>query len=87
MHGAKWLGASSFSVLQDLAVLQQGTLRRTKRKTCHFSETGIQITKDIGMQGFVDMEKFRNADGSSLTADTRQDIQKVMQTDVAVFRK
>jgi succinate dehydrogenase (ubiquinone) flavoprotein subunit len=47
---------------------------------------GGNITPETGVEGFVDLERFRTADGTRLTADLRLEMQKAMQTDVAVFR-
>ncbi|KAK5950136.1 succinate dehydrogenase flavoprotein subunit [Knufia fluminis] len=86
VHGANRLGANS---LLDIVVFGRAAAAHINEN----NETGMPITRngnkinsDTGIQGFMDLEHLRNANGSRLTADLRSDMQKAMQTDVAVFR-
>lgn len=47
---------------------------------------GGSVTPETGVEGFVDLQRLRTADGNKLTAELRLDMQKTMQTDIAVFR-
>lgn len=44
------------------------------------------LEPEMGLQAIKDLDKLRNADGPRSTASIRLDMQKVMQTDAAVFR-
>ncbi|KAL1999731.1 hypothetical protein VTN02DRAFT_4095 [Thermoascus thermophilus] len=82
VHGANRLGANS---LLDLVVFGRAS-------ALHITENNERGTPhrpaptDIGMSSFNDMEKLRMSDGTKLTAQLRTDMQKAMQSDVAVFR-
>lgn len=82
VHGANRLGANS---LLDLVVFGRAS-------ALHISENNEKGTPhrpaptDIGMSSFKDMEELRMSDGTKLTAQLRTDMQKAMQSDVAVFR-
>lgn len=47
---------------------------------------GGNVTPETGVEGFVDLEHLRQADGSKLTAELRLEMQKTCQSDIAVFR-
>lgn len=81
VHGANRLGANS---LLDIVVFGRAAAGHISEN----NEPGMPMSRseDAGMESFVDLEKFRNANGSRLTADLRMEMQKTMQTDVAVFR-
>lgn len=86
VHGANRLGANS---LLDIVVFGRAAaahIAENNEIDMPISRQGTKITNDLGMSGFHDLEKFRNADGTRLTADLRGEMQKNMQTDVAVFR-
>ncbi|KAK2748994.1 succinate dehydrogenase flavoprotein subunit [Myotisia sp. PD_48] len=82
VHGANRLGANS---LLDLAVFGRAS-------ALHISENNEKgmphqaVPDDIGVASFEHMENTLNSNGSKLTAELRTDMQKAMQTDVAVFR-
>ena len=82
VHGANRLGANS---LLDLAVFGRASAK-------HISENNekgmphISGPAGIGMSSLADMERIRMSDGGKLTAELRMDMQKAMQSDVAVFR-
>lgn len=82
VHGANRLGANS---LLDLAVFGRAAATHIAGN----NDCGMEHTKapeDIGVSSLEHMEKVRGSDGSKLTAQLRMDMQKAMQTDVAVFR-
>ncbi|TPX23986.1 succinate dehydrogenase flavoprotein subunit [Coccidioides immitis] len=82
VHGANRLGANS---LLDLAVFGGASAQHISEN----NEKGMPhapVPKDIGMSSFEDMERIRKSDGSRLTAGLRLDMQRAMQSDVAVFR-
>ena len=87
VHGANRLGANS---LLDIVVFGRAAAAHINEN----NEPGMPVTSngsnktpaDAGEESFIDLERFRNASGSRLTADLRTEMQKSMQTDVAVFR-
>ncbi|KAL2366431.1 succinate dehydrogenase flavoprotein subunit [Blastomyces dermatitidis] len=82
VHGANRLGANS---LLDIAVFGHACASHIAGN----NEKGMShgsIPADIGMSSFEDMERIRTSDGSKLTAELRMDMQRAMQSDVAVFR-
>lgn len=82
VHGANRLGANS---LLDLAVFGRASARHIAEN----NEKGmphVPAPEDIGMSSFEDMERIRKSDGRRLTAELRLEMQKAMQSDVAVFR-
>jgi succinate dehydrogenase (ubiquinone) flavoprotein subunit len=50
------------------------------------SNGGGKVLEEAGAESLRDLERFRNANGTRLTADLRIEMQKAMQADVAVFR-
>lgn len=82
VHGANRLGANS---LLDIVVFGRAT-------ALHIAENNdkgaphIQIPEDIGKESLNDLERIRTANGDTPTAQLRSEMQKAMQTDVAVFR-
>lgn len=52
----------------------------------YYPNGGGKVLEEAGTESFRDLERFRNANGTRLTADLRIEMQKAMQTDVAVFR-
>lgn len=86
VHGANRLGANS---LLDIVVFGRAAaahIAENNEKDMPVRRHGGPISSDTGREGFLDLERFRNADGARLTADLRSEMQKAMQTDVAVFR-
>ena len=82
VHGANRLGANS---LLDIVVFG----RACALDIAANNEKGMSHTQapdDIGMESLEEMHKIRNADGDLLGAQIRTDMQKVMQTDISVFR-
>jgi succinate dehydrogenase / fumarate reductase flavoprotein subunit len=82
VHGANRLGSNS---LLDLVVFGREAARRCaeiiKPGTSH-----KPLAKDAGDEAVAHLDKLRNANGSRPTADIRLEMQKVMQSDAAVFR-
>jgi succinate dehydrogenase (ubiquinone) flavoprotein subunit len=86
VHGANRLGANS---LLDIVVFGRAAaahIAENNEKDMPVHRNGGTISSDTGKEGFLDLERFRTADGERLTADLRSEMQKAMQTDVAVFR-
>lgn len=86
VHGANRLGANSLLDIVVFGRAAAGHIAENNEKDMPVFRNGGQVTADTGVQGFVDLEHFRNANGTRLTAELRGDMQKAMQTDVAVFR-
>lgn len=86
VHGANRLGANSLLDIVVFGRAAAGHIAENNEKDMPIFRNGGKPTSDTGREGFVDLERFRNSDGSKLTADLRLDMQKAMQTDVAVFR-
>lgn len=87
VHGANRLGANS---LLDIVVFGRAAAAHITENYEHgmpvLSDSRGPVSKEAGIESFRDLERFRNANGARLTADSRMEMQKVMQTDVAVFR-
>ena len=87
VHGANRLGANS---LLDLVVLGRAVAahigENNERGMPILSNGCGKVLEEAGGESFRDLERFRNANGTRLTADLRIDMQKAMQADVAVFR-
>jgi len=82
VHGANRLGANS---LLDLVVFGRATAHRIQET----STPGAKLTpfaSDAGADSIKVLDDIRNANGSKMTAEIRLDMQRAMQTDVAVFR-
>lgn len=86
VHGANRLGANSLLDIVVFGRAAAGHINENNEKDMPIFRNGGKVTDEIGMQGFADLEKFRMAGGSRLTADLRMEMQRAMQTDVAVFR-
>ncbi|KAE9375023.1 succinate dehydrogenase [Stipitochalara longipes BDJ] len=82
VHGANRLGANS---LLDIVVFGRAS-------ALHIAENNekgaphLKVPDDIGKQSLDDLEHIRTASGDTPSAKLRLDMQKAMQTDVAVFR-
>jgi len=82
VHGANRLGSNS---LLDLVVFGREAARHCARVVK--PETPHRALKsDSCDAALARLDKFRNAKGSRRTADIRLDMQRVMQSDAAVFR-
>lgn len=82
VHGANRLGANS---LLDLVVFGRAcahTITELNRP----GEKQAPLRPDAGEASVANLDKIRNAKGSTLTADLRLRLQKSMQTNAAVFR-
>ncbi|PMD64664.1 succinate dehydrogenase [Hyaloscypha bicolor E] len=82
VHGANRLGANS---LLDIVVFGRAS-------ALHIAENNekgashLKVPDDIGKESLGDLERIRTASGDIPSAKLRLDMQKAMQTDVAVFR-
>ncbi|TVY27257.1 putative succinate dehydrogenase [ubiquinone] flavoprotein subunit, mitochondrial [Lachnellula hyalina] len=82
VHGANRLGANS---LLDIVVFGRAS-------ALHIAENNnkgaphLKVSEDIGHNSLADLERIRTASGDVPSAKLRLDMQKAMQTDVAVFR-
>ncbi|KAH7393654.1 putative succinate dehydrogenase flavoprotein subunit [Cadophora sp. MPI-SDFR-AT-0126] len=82
VHGANRLGANS---LLDIVVFGRAA-------ALHISENNekgqphLKIPQDIGREPLADMERIRMSSGDMPSSKLRMDMQKAMQTEVAVFR-
>jgi len=82
VHGANRLGANS---LLDLIVFGRA-VSHTIRDNFSPNQPHPEIPADAGADAIDTLDKIRTADGSKSTAEIRAQMQKVMQTDVSVFR-
>jgi succinate dehydrogenase (ubiquinone) flavoprotein subunit len=82
VHGANRLGANS---LLDIVVFGRAS-------ALHIAENNekgaphLKVPEDIGKESLDDLERIRTASGDIPSAKLRLDMQKAMQSDVAVFR-
>jgi succinate dehydrogenase (ubiquinone) flavoprotein subunit len=86
VHGANRLGANS---LLDIVVFGRAAaahIAENNEPGMPFLRKGGAISPETGVEGFVDLERLRHADGGSPTSELRSAMQKAMQSDVAVFR-
>jgi succinate dehydrogenase (ubiquinone) flavoprotein subunit len=82
VHGANRLGANS---LLDLIVFGRA-VSHTIRDNFSPGQSHADISADAGAESIAMLDHVRTADGSKPTAQIRDNMQKVMQSDVAVFR-
>ncbi|CAN3376010.1 hypothetical protein DIURU_003215 [Diutina rugosa] len=82
VHGANRLGANS---LLDLVVFGRA-VSHTIRDQLTPGTPLKPVSKDIGIESIVNLDKIRNADGNKSTAEIRLAMQKTMQKGCAVFR-
>lgn len=82
VHGANRLGANS---LLDLIVFGRA-VSHTVRDNFSPGRPHQEIRADAGAETISVLDKIRTADGAKSTNDIRSAMQKVMQTDVSVFR-
>jgi succinate dehydrogenase / fumarate reductase flavoprotein subunit len=82
VHGANRLGSNS---LLDLVVFGREAAKQCAR-TVKPGTSHRAFKADSCDAALARLDKFRNAKGSRRTADIRMDMQRVMQSDAAVFR-
>src|SRR5450432_2140730 len=82
VHGANRLGSNS---LIDLVVFGRAAALRCAEKLTP-GDKQPELPKDSADYALSRLDKFRNAAGSTPTAQLRLNMQKVMQEDCAVFR-
>ena len=82
VHGANRLGSNS---LIDLVVFGRATGHRIAEIVKPNAKHGA-IDKAADEKALTRLDRFRNADGGSPTADIRLEMQRTMQADCAVFR-
>jgi hypothetical protein len=82
VHGANRLGANS---LLDIVVFGRACANRVA-ETSKPGQTLKPLPKDAGMASIDNVDKLRNSSGPRSTASIRAELQKVMQTNAAVFR-
>ncbi|HZC37736.1 MAG TPA: succinate dehydrogenase flavoprotein subunit, partial [Sphingomicrobium sp.] len=82
VHGANRLGSNS---LIDLVVFGRAAGLRLG-ETVKSWTIQEDLPKDSADLALARLDKFRNAEGGSPTAEVRLDMQRVMQSDCAVFR-
>jgi succinate dehydrogenase / fumarate reductase flavoprotein subunit len=82
VHGANRLGSNS---LLDLVVFGREAARRCA-EVIKPGTTHKPLAKDAGDSAVAHLDKLRHAKGSRPTAEIRLEMQKVMQSDAAVFR-
>ena len=82
VHGANRLGANS---LLDIVVFGRACANHIK-ETLEPGKPHKPIAKDAGAQSIANLDRLRTSDGPYGTAKIRLDMQKVMQSDVSVFR-
>ncbi len=82
VHGANRLGSNS---LIDLVVFGKAVGMQAK-KELNGGMGHHDLAKDAGDEALARFDKFRNAKGSTTTAEMRQQLQRAMQDDAAVFR-
>ncbi|KAK5167043.1 succinate dehydrogenase flavoprotein subunit [Saxophila tyrrhenica] len=82
VHGSNRLGANS---LLDIVVFGRACAMHISEN----NERGMPHTtapEDIGLESLREMDAIRRSDGQTLGAQVRADMQKTMQSDIAVFR-
>ena len=82
VHGANRLGSNS---LTDLVVFGRAAALRCA-ELIEPSEKHAELPKDSAELPLMRLDKFRHADGATPTAEIRVRMQRVMQTNCAVFR-
>ncbi|MCP4935041.1 MAG: succinate dehydrogenase flavoprotein subunit [bacterium] len=82
VHGANRLGSNS---LIDLVVFGRSTAERCIEQL-EPNAKHIDLPKDAGAFALARLDRLRNANGNTPTADLRLKMQKIMQNNCAVFR-
>jgi succinate dehydrogenase (ubiquinone) flavoprotein subunit len=82
VHGANRLGANS---LLDIVVFGRACAHHIRDN--HKPDAPHRpLPADAGSATIANLDKIRYANGTNVTADVRLEMQKIMQTDAAVFR-
>jgi succinate dehydrogenase (ubiquinone) flavoprotein subunit len=82
VHGANRLGANS---LLDIVVFGRACANRVEQKLKK-NTPHAPLPKDAGIESIKNLDKIRFSNGSRSTADIRNEMQRVMQNNAAVFR-
>ena len=82
VHGANRLGANS---LLDIVVFGRACANHIKENLSP-GKPHKELKGDAGAKSINDLDWARNANGSKTTAEIRNEMQRVMQSDAAVFR-
>ncbi|CBQ70579.1 probable SDH1-succinate dehydrogenase (ubiquinone) flavoprotein precursor, mitochondrial [Sporisorium reilianum SRZ2] len=82
VHGANRLGANS---LLDIVVFGRACANHIK-ETLSPGKPHKELKGDAGAKSINNLDWVRNANGSKSTAEIRNNMQRVMQSDAAVFR-
>ncbi|RST29954.1 succinate dehydrogenase flavoprotein subunit [Sphingomonas ginkgonis] len=82
VHGANRLGSNS---LIDLVVFGRAAGHRLA-EVCKPDAKQKELAKDSAELALGRLDRFRNADGASPTSEIRNEMQRTMQADCAVFR-
>jgi len=82
VHGANRLGANS---LLDIVVFGRACANHIK-ETLKPDTPHKPMQDDLGRKSIEELDKIRTSSGSLSTATIRNNMQKTMQTDAAVFR-
>jgi succinate dehydrogenase / fumarate reductase flavoprotein subunit len=82
VHGANRLGSNS---LIDLVVFGRASAIRAAEVT-EAGAGGPALPADAGQNAVARLDRYRNANGSTMTAELRLEMQRTMQENCAVFR-
>ena len=82
VHGANRLGSNS---LIDLVVFGKAAGMQAAKELAGIGEQP-ELPKGAGDEALARLDRFRNANGKTPTAELRRQMQKAMQEDAAVFR-
>jgi succinate dehydrogenase / fumarate reductase flavoprotein subunit len=82
VHGANRLGSNS---LLDLVVFGRAAAHRCA-EVLKNAQRHDALPADAGKVAVARLDKFRNANGSRMTAEIRLEMQKIMQSHASVFR-
>jgi len=82
VHGANRLGANS---LLDIVVFGRACANRVEQ-TLKKNTPHAPLPKDAGLASLQNLDAIRFSDGSRSTADIRNEMQRVMQNNAAVYR-
>jgi len=82
VHGANRLGANS---LLDLVVFGRACALTITEENCPGDEIG-ELSPNAGEKSVANLDKIRYSNGSTTTAEIRNEMQRIMQNNAAVFR-
>jgi succinate dehydrogenase / fumarate reductase flavoprotein subunit len=82
VHGANRLGSNS---LIDLVVFGKAAGMQAAKELAGIGELQ-ELPKGAGDEALARLDRFRNANGGTSTAELRREMQRAMQEDAAVFR-